>query len=94
MESPRKHHVGITAADYFGRFADRLAAGCTSCQAIRIGTLCVEQSGNVRRGQIGFLFQVLERVDDLQAERGAVIRNLREARCGKSKPRVPGATAG
>ena len=62
-----EHDVGIAAANDFGRFADRLAAGGAGRQAIEVRPLGVEHGGQMARRHVRLLLQFAERVERFDA---------------------------
>jgi hypothetical protein len=65
-----KHHLGIAAADDFGRFADRLAGSGTSGEAVQVRALGVEQAGEVASRHVRFLFEFDLRVEPFEPALG------------------------
>ena len=68
-----EHHVGLAAADDLGSLADRLARSRAGCEAVEVGTLRVEQSGEVAGGHVRLLLHLRERMERLQP----LLRELR-----------------
>ena len=64
------HAIGIPAADDFGGFADRLAAGRASRQAVQVRPLGVEHAGEMAGRHVRFLFQFGHRVERFPARLG------------------------
>ena len=70
MGAARDHYVRITAADSFGRFPDRLAAGGASGQTIGLRSLGIEHTGKVADRHIWLLFQFTDRIKGFQTHFG------------------------
>ena len=63
-----EHHVGLAAANDLGRLADRLAGGGAGGEAVEVGTLRVEESGQVPGRHVGLLLDLCLRVQRLEPE--------------------------
>ena len=65
-----EHHVGLAAADDLDRLADGLAAGGAGGETIDVGTLGVEQAGQVPGRHVRLLLQFRDGVQDFHARLG------------------------
>ncbi len=58
VRTARNHDVGFARSDQLGSFADGLAARGTCCQAIGVGTLCVEHGSQMCCRHVWFLLEL------------------------------------
>ena len=63
----REHHIGLAAANDFGRFTDRLAAGGTGSKTVDVGALGVEHTGQISGRHVGLLFEFGNRVEQFES---------------------------